>query len=107
MGGGGSSRIFPWSPKADAIQWGGGVAEFFRRLQKPTRFSGGGGVVAQFFRGLQKPTRFSGGDEFSVNGALLHFHGFPKGGGRGLNRPLVGAYMVCTSLNPKFLFYVA
>ena len=21
--GGGSSRIFPWSPKADAIQWGG------------------------------------------------------------------------------------
>ena len=29
--GGGSSRIFPWSPRADAIQWGGGgvVAEFF------------------------------------------------------------------------------
>ena len=23
-GGGGSSRIFPWSPKADAVQWGGG-----------------------------------------------------------------------------------
>ena len=23
-GGGGSSRIFPWSPEADAIQWGGG-----------------------------------------------------------------------------------
>ena len=23
-GGGGSSRICPWSPKADAIQWGGG-----------------------------------------------------------------------------------
>ena len=29
-GGGGSSRIFPGSPKADAIQWGGVVAEFFR-----------------------------------------------------------------------------
>ena len=52
-GGGGSSRIFPWSPKADAIQWGGGgvvvVAEIFRGLQKPTRFSGGGGVVADLF----------------------------------------------------------
>ena len=23
-GGGGSSRNFPWSPKADGIQWGGG-----------------------------------------------------------------------------------
>ena len=23
-GGGGSSTTFPWSPKADAIQWGGG-----------------------------------------------------------------------------------
>ena len=32
------------SPEADAIQWGGGVvAEFFRDLQEPTRFSGGGG----------------------------------------------------------------
>ena len=28
---------------------------------KSTRFSGGGGVVAEFFRGLRKPTRFSGG----------------------------------------------
>ena len=40
--GGGSSRIFPWSPKADA------------------RSSGGGGVVGEFFRGLLKPARFSG-----------------------------------------------
>ena len=39
---------------------GGVVAEFFRGLQEPTRFSGGG-VVAEFFRGLQEPTRFSGG----------------------------------------------
>ena len=46
-GGGGRSRIFPWSPEADAIQWGG--------------------VVAEFFRGLQKYR------EFAVNGALLHF----------------------------------
>ena len=34
VGGGGSSIIFPWSPKADAIQWGGVVAEFFRGLPK-------------------------------------------------------------------------
>ena len=62
-GGGGSSRIFPWSPKAYAIQWGGGgvVAEIFRDLKKPIRFSGGGGVVAENFRGLQKSTRFGGG----------------------------------------------
>ena len=34
---------FPRSPEADAIQWGGVVAELFRDLQEPTRFSGGGG----------------------------------------------------------------
>ena len=35
------------SPRADAIQRGGGVvAEFFRDLQESTWFSGGGGVVA-------------------------------------------------------------
>ena len=42
-GAGGSSRIFPWSPKADAFQWGGGSSTIF-------------------FRGLH---------EFSVNGALF------------------------------------
>ena len=41
---------------------GGVVAEIFRDLIKPMRFSGGGGgVVAEFFRDLQKPMRFSGG----------------------------------------------
>ena len=45
--GGGSSRHFPWSPKAGAIQW-----------------EGGGGYYYEFF----------------VNGALLHFLAFPKGG---------------------------
>ena len=45
-----------------AIQWGGGVvAEIFRDLEKPMRFSGGGGVVPEFFRDLQDPMRFSGG----------------------------------------------
>ena len=44
----------------DAIQWGGVVAEFFRDLKKPMRFSGGG-VVAEIFRGLKKPMRFSMG----------------------------------------------
>ena len=50
--GGGSSRIFPWFPEADAIQWGGGVvAEFFRGLQKPKRRdSVGEGVVPGMFR---------------------------------------------------------
>ena len=46
----------------DAIQWGGGVvAEFFRDLKKPMRFSGGGGVVAEIFRGLRKHMQFGGG----------------------------------------------
>ena len=90
----------------DAIQWGGGVvAEFFRDLQRPMRFSGGGGVLAENFRDLKKPMRFSGGGgvvaqnfffrylqtSVSVNGALLHFFTFPKGGagppGPPLNRP--------------------
>ena len=34
VGGGGSSIIFPWSPKAHVIQWGGGggvIADIFRR----------------------------------------------------------------------------
>ena len=39
----------------------GVVAENFRDLQKPARFSGGGGVVAEIFSDLQKPARFSGG----------------------------------------------
>ena len=44
-GGGGSSRIFPWSPKADAIQWGGGSSSIFPWVSKsPTpRDSVGGG----------------------------------------------------------------
>ena len=44
----------------------GVVAEIFRNLQKPARFSGGG-VVAEIFRNLQKPARFSGG------GSSRHF----------------------------------
>ena len=40
--GGGSSRIFLWSPQAVAIQWGGVVAQFFH-------FSGEG-VVPYIFR---------------------------------------------------------
>ena len=39
----------------------GVVAEFFRDLKKPVRFSGGGGVVAEIFRGLQKPGDSVGG----------------------------------------------
>ena len=70
-------RLFSSSPKADAIQWGGGViAEFVRGLQKPTRFSGGGGggVVAEFFRGLQNPGIFRYWSPFT-------FWVFQKGGG--------------------------
>ena len=39
-GGGGSSRIVRVLPEADA--WGGVVAEFYRDLQNPARFSGWG-----------------------------------------------------------------
>ena len=45
---------------AQQLTGGGVVAEIFRDLQKPSRFSGGG-VVADIFRGLQEPSRFSGG----------------------------------------------
>ena len=45
---------------AQQLNGGGGVAEIFRDLHKPSRFSGGGGV-AEIFRDLQKPARFSGG----------------------------------------------
>ena len=46
-GRGGSSRIFPWSPQAVAIQWGGGVvAEFFRGLRPKT-----GAISVQWGRG--------------------------------------------------------
>ena len=93
----------------DSVGEGGGiVAEFFRDLQKPMRFSGGGGgVVAEIFRGLQNQTQFSGGGgdssaEFCFSVASKH--NFPlmgpfyivfisrKGGpgppGPPLNRPL-------------------
>ena len=57
--GGGSSRIFSWSPKADAIQWGGGVvAELFRGLQKPTRFT-------------ESPTAYNTNDFASVLGIKI------------------------------------
>ena len=38
--------------RRDSVGGGGIVAEFFRDLREPTRFSGGG-VVAEFFRHLQ------------------------------------------------------
>ena len=38
--------------RRDSVGGGGVVAEFFRDLQEPTRFSGGG-VVADFVRDLQ------------------------------------------------------
>ena len=67
--------------RRDSVGGGGVVAEFFRDLQKPMRFSGGrggsrriftwspkayaiqwgGGVVAEIFRALQKHTRIDGG----------------------------------------------
>ena len=48
---------------AQQLTGGRGVlAEIFRDLQKPARFSGGGGgVLAEIFRDLQKLARFSGG----------------------------------------------
>ena len=65
---------------------GGGVAaEFFRGLQKPTRFSGGG-IVAEFLRTLQKPTRFSGGGGSTMNFPLMgpfYIFRLSQGGGPG------------------------
>ena len=84
---------------------GGVVAEIFRDLKKPMRFSAGG-VVAEIFRELRKPTRFGGGGgstaefffsvtskrNFQLMGPFFFFT-FPKGGpgppGPPLNRPLV------------------
>ena len=52
--GGGSRRIFPWSPKADAIQWGGGSSRIFPWSPKADAI-----LVAKFYfqeggPGLQK-----------------------------------------------------
>ena len=56
------AEIFRDLQKPARFSGGGVVAEMFRDLQKPVRFSGeGGGVVAEIFRDLQKPARFSGG----------------------------------------------
>ena len=61
---------------------GGVVAEMFRDLEKPTRFGGGGGgSSAHFFLFRYLKT------SFSVNGALLDFFSFPKGGARALWAP--------------------
>ena len=49
------SWVFLWSPKTDAIQWGGVVAEFCRDLKKQTWFSGGGGSSGNFFPVLFYP----------------------------------------------------
>ena len=57
---------------AQQLTGGGGVvAEIFRDLQKPSRFSGGGGVVAEIFRDLQKPSRFSGGGGVVADNFLI------------------------------------
>ena len=74
--------------QVDAIQWGGVVAEMFRGLQKPSRFSGGGGgVVAEIFRGLQKPARFQWERGSTIHFPLmgpLYIFGLFKGGGPGI-----------------------
>ena len=41
--GGGSSRIFPWSPNAGAIQWGGGSSRIFALPPKASAISVGEG----------------------------------------------------------------
>ena len=80
-GGGGSSRIFPWSPNADptadAIQWGGGVvAEFLRDLRKPARFQWGRGSTIHF--PVMGP--FYIFCIFKMGYPLFHFWDFQKGG---------------------------
>ena len=78
-GGGGSSRIFPWSPNADrdSVWGGGGSSRIFPWSPNADRDSvWGGGVVAEFWRHLTKPARFQWG---RGNGALLRFWDFKKG----------------------------
>ena len=50
--GGGSSRIFPAIPRADAIQWGGGSSRIFPATPRADAIQWGG-VVAEFFRDLR------------------------------------------------------
>ena len=70
----------------DAIQWGGGSSRiFFRDLQNPMRFSGGGVVAQKFSLALPKYVIFRWWGPFG-------FFYFPEGGARApwppLNRPL-------------------
>ena len=93
-GGGGSSRMFPWSPKADAIQWGGVVAEIFRGLQKPARhLVGGGGVVPWIF---------------SFVGPFYIFRLSQRGGPKAspLNRPLISYHHIIIILycRPDYIY---
>ena len=88
-GGGGSSRNFPWSPKLTIFSGGGGGSGTHFPLSPQCRitFSGRGGS----------------GMDFRLNGALLHFFYFPKGGGPGaprspLNRPLISESRSVTEL---------
>ena len=83
-GGGGSSGIFPWSPNADAIQWGGGVvAEFLPDLRKPARFQWGRGSTIHF--PLMGPFYIFG--IFKRGDPLLHFCDFQKEGARAPRAP--------------------
>ena len=54
MGGGGSNRMFPSSPKPDAVQWGGVVADFFV-VSKARRVTVGGGGSNRMFPSSPKP----------------------------------------------------
>ena len=75
--GGGSSRIFPGSPIADVIQWGGGGSGriCFRVLQKPTRFSGGGTYQnVSAISGTRAHSGGGGGSNRNFQFAKSHFY---------------------------------
>ena len=65
---------------------GGVVAEFFRDLQKPTRFGGGGGSSAEFFFSVTSK------HNFTLMGPFFILDLSRRGGARApwppLNRPL-------------------
>ena len=75
--------------QVDAIQWGGVVAEIVCDLQKAGAIQWGGGSNIHFSVASETRRDFSGGGvvPFSVNGALLHFWAFQKGGARAPRAP--------------------
>ena len=73
-GGGGSSRIFPRSPKPYEVQWGGGSSRIFPWTQIAYSIRWGGGSSAEFLFSVTSK------GHFPLMGPFFSFFTFPKGG---------------------------